>query len=79
MKCPYCNNLMETGRIQSPHELAWLKGLKRTFLNRSFLHSGSIVLSKKSIKRGSAVKAFCCSTCQKVIIDYSDRSSDLNS
>ena len=78
MKCPYCNNQMEIGRIQSPHELAWLKGLKRTFLNRSILHSGSIVLSKKSIKRGSAVKAFCCGACQKVIIDYSDRSTDLN-
>lgn len=78
MKCPYCNNQMELGRIQSPHEVAWMKGLKRPMLNRSFLHRGSIVLSKKSIMRGSAVKAFCCGTCQKVIVDYSDRSADLN-
>jgi hypothetical protein len=78
MKCPYCYNQMEIGRLQSPHELAWLKGLKRPFLNRSFLHRGSVILSKKSIMHGSAVKAFCCGTCQKVIIDYSDRRSDLN-
>ena len=29
MKCPYCYNQMEIGRLQSPHELAWLKGLKK--------------------------------------------------
>ena len=69
---------MELGRLQSPHEIAWLKGLKRPLLNRAFLHRGSVVLSKKSMMRGSAVKAFCCGTCQKVLIDYSDRSADLN-
>ena len=31
MKCPYCNNEMEKGLIQSPQEISWLKGEKRKF------------------------------------------------
>jgi len=78
MNCPFCLNVMETGKIQSPQEISWQKGLKRPMLKRAAFHRGSIVLSRLSFMRGSAVKAFLCSSCRKVIIDYADKESDLN-
>ena len=54
MKCPYCNNEMEKGLIHSPQELNWIKGEKRKFFTRAFLHKDSIVLSELSMMKGSA-------------------------
>jgi len=78
MQCPYCGNVMEKGMIQSPHELNWRKGEKRKLFGASFLHPDSVVLSEFSYLRGSAVTAWCCRACQKVIIDYGKETSDLN-
>ena len=63
MTCPYCNNVMEEGIIQSPQELSW---------------KDSLVLSKLSLMKGSAVKALLCRKCMKVIIDCANKESDLN-
>lgn len=78
MKCPYCSNEMEEGIIQSPQEISWKRGVKRPLAGRAQFHEGSIVLSELSLMKGSAVKAFLCRNCMKVIIDYSDEGSDLN-
>lgn len=78
MKCPYCGTAMENGIIQSPQELAWFKGANRKFVARARFHEGSVVLSKLSFTKCSAVAAHLCRACQKVIIDYSDVYSDLN-
>ena len=78
MKCPYCEKQMEKGMIQSPHELNWRSGEKRKLFGASVLHPNSVVLSEFSYLRGSAVTAWCCQACQKVIIDYADETSDLN-
>ena len=78
MKCPYCNNVMEEGIIQSPQELSWKKGIKRPVFGRAGFHEDSIVLSKLSFMKGSAVKAYLCRKCKKVIIDCADKESDLN-
>lgn len=77
MRCPYCNGEMELGHLQSDQEITWFKGLKTAFLNNSDFHEGSVLLSKFRYFRRSAVKAYLCRTCQKVIIDYSDWQSDL--
>ena len=71
MKCPYCGNEMEQGFIQSPQEISWKKGDKRPFLGRAQFHEGSVILS-------SAVTAFLCRDCKKVIIDYLDEKADFN-
>ena len=76
MKCPYCDNEMEQGVIQSPHEISWTD--KKHFFGRAQFHEGSVVLSELSFIKGSAVMAFCCKGCKKVIIDYNDPESDLN-
>lgn len=78
MNCPYCNNMMEEGVIQSPQELSWKKGIKRPFVGRAKFHDDSIVLSKLSYMKGSAVMAYLCRSCMKVIIDCSDDKHDLN-
>ena len=78
MKCPYCEKEMELGFIQSPQELSWKKGDKRPLLGRAQIREGSVILSELSFLKGSAVTAFLCRECKKVIIDYSDENSDFN-
>ncbi len=69
---------MEEGIIQSPQEISWKKGTKRPLIGRAQFHADSVVLSELSFMKGSAVKAFLCRACRKVIIDYADGKSDLN-
>lgn len=78
MRCPYCNQEMEKGSIQSPYEIAWLKGTKRHLFSNSELHPDSLVLSEHSFLSGSAVIAHFCRKCGKIVIDTEDESSDLN-
>ena len=78
MKCPYCNIEMEQGFIQSPQEISWKKGEKRPLLGRAQFHEGSVILSELSFIKGSAVTAYLCRACRKVIIDYSDENTDFN-
>lgn len=76
MKCPYCNMEMEQGVIQSSQEINWQK--KKHLLNRSDLHKDAVRLSARSFFKGSAVEAWLCRNCRKVIIDYSNEQSDYN-
>lgn len=78
MNCPYCGKEMEKGLIQSPQEIAWIKGEKKRFFGSADFHEGSVVLSELSFLTGSAVTAFLCRDCRKVLIDYADESSDFN-
>ena len=78
MKCPYCEKEMEQGFIQSPHEISGKKGDKRPLFDRAQFHEGSVILSELSFMKGSAVTAFLCRDCQKVIIDYSYENADFN-
>ena len=77
MDCPYCGREMEQGLIQSPHDISWIKGTKRKLFRGAF-YQDSVVLSRYSPLHGSAVTAFLCRDCQKVIIDHSYRLSDFN-
>lgn len=54
------------------------KGIKRPTFGRAGFHKDSLVLSKLSLMKGSAVKALLCRKCMKVIIDCADKESDLN-
>ena len=78
MRCPYCGKAMEEGLIQSPQELAWLPGRKRPLLGRAQFHDGAGVLSELSMWKGSAVLAFLCRDCEKIVIDWAEGRSDLN-
>ena len=78
MNCPYCNNEMEKGLIQSNQELCWIEGEKRKFFGHASLYKNSVVLSDFSFIKGSACIAFNCPSCKKILIDYADGSMDLN-
>lgn len=67
---------MEQGVIQSAQEIFWNKKKSRTVL--ADFNEGSVLLSKLSIFKGSAVKAFCCRKCEKVIIDFKNNDCDMN-
>ncbi|MBP5604649.1 MAG: hypothetical protein J6X60_03790 [Ruminiclostridium sp.] len=76
MNCPYCGSEMEEGLIQSSQAIAWNRGTKRRALRPAY--SDDVTLSELSLIRGSAVVAYNCGYCRKVIIDYADPKSDLN-
>lgn len=78
MKCPYCDQEMEVGVIQSGGELSWYPGLKRRLFGRAQFHRGAVELSGLSFVHGSAVMAHLCRECQKIVIDYGDTDVDLN-
>ncbi len=72
MRCPYCGKETERGIIQSPQEIAWIKGERKHFFGKAEFHEDSVVLSEFSFLKGSAVTAHLCRGCKKVIIDYSE-------
>ena len=76
MDCPYCGSNMEPGVIQSPQEIIWQA--KKHLINRADLYEGAVCLSRRSFWKGSAVEAWLCRDCGKVIIDHADAASDLN-
>ena len=45
MNCPYCNNEMLKGLIQSPQEISWLKGEKRKFFGRAEFHKDTLTVT----------------------------------
>ena len=74
MKCPYCGKEMEQGVIQSTYELNWQK--KRRLMNRSDMYEDAICLSPMSFWKGSAVTAWLCRDCNKIVIDYSPEADE---
>ena len=74
MICPYCNKEMEKGVISSGNEIAWMR--KKHFFNRAEFHEGSVVLSDFSFLSGSAVEAWLCRDCCKVVIDYQENENE---
>ena len=70
MTCPYCQKEMESGVIQSPHEIAWTRKRRRYPFRARFLplSEGSVVLAEHSYF-GSTVEAYYCRACRKIVID----------
>ena len=65
--------------ITNYYEMTWYKAGKRGKLTvRPKNQEDSVLLSDMSLTRGSAVEAFLCRDCQKIIIDYTDGNCDLN-
>ena len=78
MLCPWCNTEMERGLIQSPHEIGWIPGDKKRFFARPELYEDAVVLSELNFFKGSAVTAWLCRGCQKVVVDYAGGAADAN-
>ena len=78
MRCPYCAKEMEAGSLQSPDEIIWFPGTNRYIFRHAALRDGAVPLSPLTIRGYSAVTAYLCRDCQKVVIDYADGKSDLS-
>jgi|LFRM01.1.fsa_nt_gb predicted RNA-binding Zn-ribbon protein involved in translation (DUF1610 family) len=71
MKCPYCGNEMTMGYIQCRDGVRWTLNLQPVAA-LSFLGKESTSLANGASDGSSAVYAYKCAECRKVIIDYSD-------
>jgi|GEM_PF-104793 len=70
MKCPYCDNDMLLGVIQSrDSQLYWHHG------ERYFLDDKAIPLSSFRFFTGATLVAHHCQICEKIVIDYADGGS----
>ncbi len=71
MVCPYCEKEMDLGFIQCRDGVTWTP--KKQFLPAlSFLGKGAVSLENGAADNSSAVYAYNCPECKKVIIDYSN-------
>lgn len=71
MNCPYCEKEMELGYIQCRDGLHWTS--KKVFLAAlSVFGKDRISLQNGAASNHTAVYAYKCSECKKVIIDYMD-------
>ena len=69
MKCPYCNEEMVKGYIQCRDGVDWTEK-KQVIAALSALGKGRTSLANGAAEDNSAVYAYKCEKCKKVIIDY---------
>ncbi|WP_394926417.1 PF20097 family protein [uncultured Robinsoniella sp.] len=71
MKCPYCNQEMENGYITSDAmAIAWRK---EKFESAIVGRGDGVQLRRNFIGVAATIpNSYCCKTCQKIIIDYSE-------
>ena len=71
MVCPYCEKEMDLGFIQCRDGVTWTP--KKQFLPAlSFLGKGAVSLENGAADNSSAVFAYNCTDCKKIITDYSN-------
>ena len=68
MKCPYCNDEMTEGFVQSARQVFFTTEKHKL----SFWAEGNEQILTQDNWTVPTCTAFCCTKCKKVIIDYSD-------
>ena len=69
MKCPYCNNEMECGWIQSNKQVFYTNS--ETYLPIPIAKKDDIKLTANRISPAKCY-AWNCRSCRKIIIDYQE-------
>jgi len=69
MKCPHCGVEMENGYLQCMRRVAWIKEPHKVSLMPK---QGEVLLENNAVKDCIFV-ASICKSCQKMIVDYSDK------
>lgn len=70
--CPYCGKEMELGYIQCRDGVTWTPK-KQLVASLSFFGNGSVRIENGAADNSTAVYAYNCPECKKVIIDYSEK------
>ena len=68
MKCPYCNETMEKGVIESSEPINFMKEVR--FINRAKERKGEFNLSNPPFGGHAYVDVWLCRSCRKIVIDY---------
>ena len=68
MKCPYCNETMEKGLIESSEPINFLKEAK--FVNKANEKDGEFNLAKPPFGGRASVEVWLCRKCRKIVIDF---------
>lgn len=69
MKCPCCDQEMESGYLQTGTRIAWTKKIHKVSLRP---RKGEIML-ENNVFKGVNFQAYICKQCKKVLLDYSDK------
>ncbi len=69
MNCPYCNQEMENGFLQTGNKIAWTKKIHKF----SLLHKEGEVMLENNVFKAINFPAYICNNCKKVLLDYSDK------
>lgn len=68
MKCPYCNNDLQEGSIQSGDEIAWFPNGEKKVILRKSINPSKIAIGKFSYLNGGNALASFCKNCELIII-----------
>ena len=68
MKCPYCNEPMEKGIIESSEPINFMKEVR--FVNKAKENKGEINLATPPFGGRAHVDVCLCRNCRKIIFDY---------
>lgn len=66
MKCPYCNEEMEKGYLQTARDLYWTQNPKKVFM---FANLKDDFLIGETKFQGRLAEANHCPKCKKIILD----------
>jgi len=67
MKCPYCKNEMDKGKVESNGRMLLFSNRKHPI---SMVPGQGEVLLDQTIFNSTKIDAFKCGQCKKIIIDY---------
>ncbi len=65
MKCPYCNQEMENGFVQSARDIFWGGKKHKLFFKPS--NDNEFIIADGW--NGCVISAYCCRDCEKIIIN----------
>ena len=70
MQCPYCNEEMKHGYIQSPrHQIFWSEKKRKNYSIFITPSNPDVSLSNGFLSI-PAVESYCCQKCKKIIIEF---------
>lgn len=72
MRCPFCGDSMEKGLIQGGNLLVWVK--KKHYF--SLLPKEGEVILDRDYLTGSAIPAWICKKCKKLIAEYTEDNTE---
>ena len=71
MKCPFCDNEMTKGVVQSARQIFFTTQAHKNWFVPDVAVGDEVVLSSRNWTRPTCA-AYHCAECKKVIVDYSE-------